>query len=181
MVLTLASLRSEKTLSISIFCGGCIETFTLSGPQEMTRTRCNLIFCSKVSIKTRIIKVLGGNLRKGTKRILLFMQYRTSDSAIMNYLFNGAASFPSTFPVCSNLNSVSEHINKKTLSIQSFHEWNTPLQPSCRVDLGFFVPIHFPFHLEFQIIRLVISTFTPIFFIKISFVLHPPPMPTHMN
>ena len=31
--------------------------------------------------------------------------------------------------------------------------------------------------LEFQIIRFVISTFTPIFFIEISFVLLPPPSP----
>ena len=32
--------------------------------------------------------------------------------------------------------------------------------------------------LEFQIIRFVINTFTPIFFIKISFVLPPPPPPS---
>ena len=42
-----------------------------------------------------------------------------------------------------------------------------------RVDPGFFLYNNIPI----QIIRFVISTFTPVFFIEISFILPPPPPP----
>ena len=47
--------------------------------------------------------------------------------------------------------------------------------PHCTPPYMFVVACFFFVCLEFQIIRFVISTFTPILFIEISFVLHPPP------